>query len=78
MLIVVGVDRGFGENAPVALDAFDFDSFSEQHAAALVGYGPGGFIVRSSWGRDWGDDGYKLATEDYLDRATVESYGVVV
>jgi hypothetical protein len=78
VLIVVGVDRDFGENAPVALDAFDFESFSEQHAAALVGYGPGGFIVRSSWGRDWGDDGYKLATEAYLDQATVESYGVVV
>jgi hypothetical protein len=78
VLIVVGVDRNFGDNAPEPLEALDFDSVSEQHAAALVGYEPSGFIVRSSWGSDWGDGGYKLASEAYLDQATVESYGVVV
>jgi Papain family cysteine protease len=78
VLIVLGVDHDFGENRPEVLEAFDFDPDAERHAAALVGYGPGGFIVRSSWGEEWGDGGYKLATERFLDQATVESYGVVV
>jgi hypothetical protein len=78
VLIVVGVDHDFGENEPTSLEAFDYDTLSEKHAAALVGYGPGGFIVRSSWGDDWGADGYKVATERYLAEATVESYGVVI
>jgi hypothetical protein len=78
VLIVVGVDRNFGENAPAPLDVLDFDSVSEKHAAALVGYEPGAFIVRSSWGPDWGENGYKVASETFLDQATVESYGVVI
>jgi hypothetical protein len=78
VLIVIGVDGQFREDRPLSLEAFDFDSLAEKHAAALVGYGPGGFIVRSSWGGRWGDGGYKLAGERYLADATVETYGVVV
>jgi hypothetical protein len=51
---------------------------SFKHAAALTGYGPGGFLVRCSWGEEWGDGGYAVATEAYLAEATVETYGVVV
>ena len=77
MLIVVGVDRQFEDGAPL-LDAFDADSASFKHAAALTGYGPGGFLVRCSWGEHWGEHGYAVATEAYLAQATVETYGVVV
>ncbi len=77
VLIVVGVDRHFAAGAAL-LDAFDIDSATFNHAAALVGYGPGGFLVRCSWGEDWGDGGYAVATEEYLARASVETYGVVV
>ena len=58
--------------------ARNFDWVLLGSVVALVGYGPGGFIVRSSWGADWGKDGYKSASEHYLAEATVESYGVVV
>jgi aminopeptidase C len=34
--------------------------------------------VRCSWGEEWGDGGYAVATEAYLAEATVETYGVVV
>jgi len=78
VLLVVGVDDAFGANQPVALRDYTGSDDPEKHAVALVGYGPGGFIVRSSWGADWGDDGYKSASEAYLAAATVESYGVVV
>ena len=77
VLIVVGVDGQFAAGA-AGLDAFDAASAGEKHAAALVGYGPGGFLVRCSWGEDWGSDGYAVASEAYLAEATVESYGVVV
>jgi len=77
VLIVVGVDTQFGEGAP-KLEAFDFDSASSHHAAALVGYAPNGFLVRCSWGEDWGQAGYAVATEAYLEQALLESYGVVV
>jgi hypothetical protein len=77
VLIVVGVDSRFAAGAPL-LDSFDFESASFQHAAALVGYGPSGFLVRCSWGEDWGDGGYAVATEAYLEQANVETYGVVV
>jgi Papain family cysteine protease len=78
VLLVVGVDDAFYANEPVALQAYAPSAEPDKHAVALVGYGPGGFIVRSSWGPDWGKDGYKSAAERYLAEATVESYGVVV
>jgi hypothetical protein len=77
VLVVVGVDAAFAAG-PELLDAFDIESASFNHAAALVGYGPGGFLVRCSWGESWGDGGYAVATEEYLAAASVETYGVVV
>ncbi len=36
------------------------------HAVAIVGYNAGGFIIRNSWGRGWGDDGYcEMSYSDY-------------
>jgi Papain family cysteine protease len=77
VLIVVGVDEHFGAGEE-KLDEFDIASASSHHAAALVGYAPNGFLVRCSWGEDWGRAGYAVATEDYLEQALLESYGVVV
>jgi Papain family cysteine protease len=77
VLIALGVDRHFADGEPV-LDEFDATSVADYHAAALVGYGEHGFIIRCSWGTDWGRNGYAAATEGYLEQATLESYGVVV
>lgn len=77
VLVVVTVDDAFVKGAPL-LDGCDAGSASFNHAAALVGYAPNGFLVRCSWGGKWGQDGYAVATESYLERATLESYGVVV
>ena len=77
VLVVVTTDKAFVDG-PHLLDAYDPDSASFNHAAALVGYAPHGFLIRSSWGEDWGQDGYVVATEDYIGQATLESYGVVV
>lgn len=77
VLLAVGLDTNFVEGAPL-LDAFDPASVSRYHAAALVGYAPNGFLIRCSWGLGWGRNGYAVATEGYLEQATLESYGVVV
>ena len=60
------------------LDAFDEDSVTGSHAAALFGYGPDHFLLRSSWGTDWGDAGYARMSNAYARAAIIESYGVMV
>ncbi|MER7773250.1 C1 family peptidase [Kitasatospora sp. NPDC096140] len=46
------------------------------HAVSLVGYTrERRFIVRNSWGKDWGDNGYAYASEEYAQQAFAEAYG---
>ncbi len=47
------------------------------HACAIVGFREGCFIIRNSWGVDWGDDGYVRITENYAQKAISEAYGIV-
>ena len=48
------------------------------HAIAIVGYRPGEFIVRNSWGTDWGERGFAYASDSYAENAFTEAYGVSV
>jgi hypothetical protein len=48
------------------------------HAVALVGYTRDRFIVRNSWGTDWGDAGFGFASMAYAEEAFTEAYGVVL
>jgi len=48
------------------------------HAVALVGYRPGSFIVRNSWGTSWGDKGFGYASLAYAQSAFTEAYGIEV
>ena len=77
VLIVLGVDPQFVQGA-TKLEQLDYDAVSAHHAAALVGYVDDGFLIRCSWGSDWGRNGYAVATEGYLEQALLESYGIVV
>lgn len=61
-----------------ALDEYLPDTARGGHAVALVGYQPGRFIVRNSWGTDWGDGGFAYASSAYAQEAFTEAYGVVV
>jgi TIR domain/Papain family cysteine protease len=76
VVVLLAMDRHLvaGER----LQDFDADSVEGRHAAALLGYGPDHFLVRSSWGRQWGDAGYAKLGLDYAAAAFIESYGVVV
>jgi hypothetical protein len=60
------------------LDTFDSASVAGSHAAALFGYGPDHFLLRSSWGTRWGEEGYARMSLDYAAQAVIESYGVIV
>lgn len=48
------------------------------HAVAFVGYNSKHFIVRNSWGTDWGDKGFGYATYSYAKKAFTEAYGMVM
>jgi len=50
------------------------------HAVLVVGYGDGYWLVKNSWGEDWGDDGYILMSRDEDNNcgiATYATYGTV-
>jgi C1A family cysteine protease len=66
------------EGSRDVLTSFDPATVRDRHAAALVGYGPGHFLLRSSWGTDWGDGGYGRLADGYAADAVEESYGIVM
>jgi hypothetical protein len=78
ILVKIAVDAALEAGSPDVLAAFDPATVRDRHAAALVGYGRGHFILRSSWGTDWAADGYALLSDGYAADAVEESYGVVM
>jgi hypothetical protein len=60
------------------LDEYKQDTARGGHAVALVGYRPGRFIVRNSWGTSWGDKGFGYASLAYAQEAFTEAYGVEI
>lgn len=60
------------------LDQYLEDTARGGHAVCLVGYTPDHFIVRNSWGKSWGDDGFGYASNEYAEAAFTEAYGAVL
>ncbi len=75
VVILLALDKSI---AAGRLETFDAASVTGSHAAALFGYGPDHFLLRSSWGAGWGDAGYARMSLDYAAQAVIESYGVIV
>jgi hypothetical protein len=75
--VLIKIDRNI--QAPGdPLDGFDEPSVAGSHCAALFGYGPDHFLLRSSWGPGWGDGGYARMSLAYTAAAVIESYGITV
>ena len=60
------------------LDLYNVNHTRGGHCVALVGYTPDRFIIRNSWGADWGDKGFAYASEAYSASAFTEAYGVTL
>jgi C1A family cysteine protease len=83
--IRLGVDQEF-RGANIAHPNLDHHRPEEvadggYHAAALVGYFRDSkkklrFIIRNSWGKNWGKDGFAFASEAYARSAFEEAYGI--
>jgi hypothetical protein len=75
VVVLLAVDK----HVPAAsLETYDAGSVTGSHAAALFGYGPDHFLLRSSWGPQWGDGGYARMSLGYAAQAVIESYGVML
>ncbi|UUX50830.1 C1 family peptidase [Nisaea acidiphila] len=72
-------DQWFGlfENNQVLADYVP-GSAGQGHAVCLVGYDRDRFIIRNSWGPDWGDSGFAWATDTYVQAAFTEAYGALM
>lgn len=77
ILTRLGVDRTWdlATQNNGKLDSYQPDTVRGGHAVCLVGYTNKHFIVRNSWGENWGDNGFAYASYDYAKDAFTEAYG---
>lgn len=59
----VNKDRVIGGHAVVAIG---FDDFKEIRCVDRIGKSKGAFLIRNSWGTDWGKEGYGWIPYDYV------------
>ena len=80
ILARVVVDRSFRQAASSGgeLAVFQREEERRGHAVCLVGYTADSFIIRNSWGADWGDGGFAYASDRYAADAITEAYGAVL
>lgn len=71
--IVIGfnVYESFMENQVTETGLYEMPDYSKEsivggHAVAIVGYRPDGWIVRNSWGKSWGMNGYCIMPFEFL------------
>jgi hypothetical protein len=78
ILTRLGVDRTWDNAGDTNgnLDTYLPETVRGGHAVAMVGYTPDRFIVRNSWGTEWGDKGFGYASIPYATAAFTEAYGV--
>ncbi len=80
ILIRLNVDSSWMNAAGTGGELIEYDRASARggHAISIVGYDKDSFIIRNSWGTDWGDAGFAYATNAYSAVAFTEAYGAVL
>lgn len=80
ILTRLGVDRTWDQATSNGgfLEAYQSATLRGGHAVCLVGYTEDHFIVRNSWGPEWGDGGFAYASNAYTAAAFTEAYGAVL
>lgn len=81
ILAGVSIDATWDNAAQTAgnLDVFQPSTVRGGHAVCIVGYTADRFIIRNSWGKDWGDKGFAYASPAYINDAFFnESYGITL
>lgn len=79
ILVRLTVDRHFYNlGADGRLDQHNPGGQYGGHAVAIVGYTPDRFIIRNSWGDDWGDKGYAYVSYAYALKVFTEAYGITL
>ena len=80
ILTRLDVDRTWDDASDHAGNLGEYQEKTKRggHAVALVGYMGDRFIVRTSWGTDWGDKGFAYASLAYSQDAFTEAYGISV
>jgi hypothetical protein len=80
ILLRLGVDRTWDRAAATGghLRKYYPATVRGGHAVCLVGYTEDYFIVRNSWGVEWGDQGFGYASNSYAEEAFSDAYGAVL
>lgn len=81
VLAMVDLDENFWNpytDKTTVLKEYDKENQKGGHAVVLVGYTKDHFIIRNSWGTEYGDNGYVYATNEYMQAAFCEAYGITL
>lgn len=78
VLVRVDVDSKFIDAKSTTADLSNYVNPLFGHAAAIVGFNGDDYILRNSWGTQWGDNGFATLDSGYASQLIQEMYGVVV
>ena len=81
ILAMIDLDANFWkpyEDHSAMLNEYDSTTVEGGHAVTIVGYTKDYFIIRNSWGTEYGDKGYAYASNDYMKAGCCEAYGIDV
>lgn len=78
VLALADIDANFSTPIDGKLEVYDKEKIDGGHAIAIVGYDKDYFIVRNSWGTEYGDNGYVYCSNAYITGAICEAYGIVI
>jgi hypothetical protein len=81
IVAAINVDSTF-QNATATkgkLDNYNINNIYGGHCICFVGFTDDDrIIIRNSWGKSWGDQGFAYASFDWIMKASLEAYGAVI